>query len=518
MNLTTLSVSRSANQSLSLSERAQHSCQIAKQLEKAGEYEAAYEALGDFWSEEEGAPILEGIDRATSATVLLRIGSLTGWLGSAHQTEGGQEKAKNLITRSIEIFEEVGQPQEATEARCDLALCYWREGAFDEARIILGDVLHEVPDANSEMKAVALVRGAIVERTATRYNEALNMLNEASPLVAAAGNDALAGTFHNQMATVLENLSRVEQGETYRDRALIEYEAASYHFEQAGHQRYRARVENNLGYLFYTIKNFDEAHKHLNRARRLFLDLQDIGGAAAVDETRARALLTEGRLTEAERFAHAAVKALDLGGEQSVLAEALTTHGTVLARMGKIGRAKAALQRAIEVAQTSGDPEGAGRTHLTTIEELGQQISVDEVVSNYKAALDLLETSQDPAATRRLILCAQKVIGTLDTADDTDVDIDLSANGKSWDGFSFKQEVLDYEKAIISRALRDTGGAVTKAARLLGFNHHQSLIALINSRHKGLLGVRSAVRKRRRSIIKVGKNGGKKQALAAVKS
>ena len=202
----------------------------------------------------------------------------------------------------------------------------------------------------------------------------------------------------------------------------------------------------------------------------------------------------------------------------TVLAEALTTHGTVLARMGKIGRAKAALQRAIEVAQISGDLEGAGRTHLTTIEELGQQISVDEVVSNYKAALDLLETSQDPAATRRLISCAQKVIGTLKTAEDTDVDIDLSGDGKSWDGFSFKQEVLDYEKAIISRALRDTGGAVTKAARLLGFNHHQSLIALINSRHKGLLGVRSAVRKRRRSIIRVAKNGGRKQALAALKS
>src|SRR5712692_4600685 len=354
MNLTTLSVSQSANQSLSIAERAQHCCQLAKQLEKAGEYEAAYEALGDFWSEPEGAPILEGIDRATEAAILLRIGFLTSWLAMARQTEGGHEKAKNLITRSIEIFEELGQLQEATEARCDLAVCYWREGAFDEARIIFRDVLREIPDTSREMRAIALVRAASVERTATRYNEALNMLNQASPLVDAAGNDALAGAFHMNLGTVLENLGRVEQGETYRDRALIEYEAASYHFEQAGH-RDRARVENNLGYLFYTMRNFDEAHKHLNRARRLFLDFDDIGGAAVVDETRARALLADGRLTEAERFAHAAVKAFDLGGQQSVLAEALTTHGIVLSRMGKIGRAKAALQRAIEVAQTAGD-------------------------------------------------------------------------------------------------------------------------------------------------------------------
>jgi len=518
MNLTTLSGSQSANQSLSLSERAQHCCRLAKQLEKAGEYETAYEALGEFWPERNGPPMIEGLDRAAEAEVLLRAGSLAGWLGSADQTGGSQETAKNLITRSIEIFEEVGQPLRGTEARCDLALCYWREGAFDEARIILLDVLRQTPDSDTELKAIALVRGAIVERTAIRYNDALNMLTRASALVEASGDHALIGSFHNQMGTVLENLSRVERGETYRDRALIEYAAASFHFEQAGHQRYRARVENNLGYLFCTIRKFEEAHTHLNRARRLFLDLEDAGGAAGVDETRARALLAEGSLNEAERFAQAAVKTLERGGEQSLLAEALTTHGTVLARMGKIARAKASLQGAIEVAQTSGDLEGAGRAHLSIIEELGQQISVDEVVSNYKTALDLLQTSQDPTTTSRLISCAQKVIGTLKMVGDQDVEVDTSANGPSWDGFSFKQEVLDYEKAIISRALRDTGGAVTRAARLLGFNHHQSLIALINSRHKGLLGVRSAVRKRRRSIIKVGKGSSKSERAGLLKS
>jgi len=42
---------------------------------------------------------------------------------------------------------------------------------------------------------------------------------------------------------------------------------------------------------------------------------------------------------------------------------------------------------------------------------------------------------------------------------------------------------------------------VTKAARLLGFGHHQSLIALINSRHRELLQTRSAVRKRRQHLF-----------------
>lgn len=513
MNLTTLSVDRLAGQSQSLSEHAQHCCQLAKQLEKAGEYEAAHAALSEFWPERDRPPVLQGLDQTTRAQVLLQTGSLAGWLGSARQAAGSQETAKNLITKSIEIFEEVGQPVRAAEARCDLALCYWREGAFDEARILLREVLQQIPDSNTEMKAIALVRAAIVERTSMRYNDAMNLLSQASPLVESSGDHALVGTFHNQLGTVLENLSRVEQREDYRDRAFIEYAAASFHFEKAGHARYCARVENNLGYLFFTLNRFPEAYVHLDRARRACLEIGDRGTVAQVDDTRAHALMAEGRFNEAERFAQSAVRMLEPGGEQSLLAEALTTLGTVLARMGKIARARACLQRAIEVAQTSGDLEGAGRTYLSVIEEFGQQTSVDELASNYKAALDLLQNSQDPATTKRLISCAQKVIGIPDVASDANAAAD--ASGKGWEGFSFKQQVLDYEKAIITRALRDTGGAVTKASRLLGFNHHQSLIAIINSRHKGLLGVRSAVRKRRRSIIKVGRTGSKKRAAKA---
>jgi tetratricopeptide (TPR) repeat protein len=514
MNLTTLSVSQLADQSLSLSERAQHSCRLAKELEKAGEYEVACATLGEFWPNRHEPPSLEGLDASAQAEVLLRIGNLVGWTGRTSQAGEGQETAKNLISRSIEIFEKLGDKGQAAAALSDLAVCYWRQGAFDEARVVLQGVASNSSHCDEETRAVALIRQALIEKTAGRYDIALGIYSVAAPLVEKTDSHSLKGAFHNGQGTILNCLALAESSEEKMDRALIEFAAASYHFEQAGHHRYRASVENNLGYLFYTIKNFDEAHTHLNRARRLFLDLEDIGGAAQVDETRARALLAEGRLTEAERFAHAAVKALDLGDEQSLLAEALTTHGTVLACMGKTGRAKAALRRAIEVAQTSGDLEGAGRAYLNTIEQLGQQISVDELVSNYKAAVDLLEASQDPAATRRLIACAQKVIGALAAEGDKDED----ANVQNWSGFSFKQEVLDYEKAIISRALRDTGGAVTKAARLLGFNHHQSLIALINSRHKGLQGVRSAVRKRRRSIIKVGKNVSRKQSLAPLKS
>jgi len=483
---------------LAVGERAQLCCRLARQLEKAGEYEAACEALREFWPEHHGQPRLGGLEPLTSAEVLLRVGALAGWLGSAHQTGESQEKAKNLITRSVEIFEELRDAERVAEARADLALCYWREGALDEARINLASAINGLRDDDSDLKAVIFMRAGMVEVDGQRLDEAMRFYNEAAPLLERSEDHALKGAFHNEFGLVFRRLAAPENREDYLDKALIEYAAASFHFEQAGNERYLARVENNLGFLFFTIGRYKDAHHHLDRARLLFLELKDAGTVAQVDDTRARTLLAEGRTVEAERFARQAVKTLEKGGEQALLAEALTTHGTALARLGNYSRSKALLERAIEVAETAGDLEGSGRAKLSIIEELGEQTSARELASIYESAVNLLEQSQDPSAKKRLVTGARAVIDALTTAED---DQDSEAKEHSWEGFSFRQEVVKIERALIERALRDTGGSVTKASRLLGFKHHQSLIALINTRHKNLLNTRSAIRKRRHHIF-----------------
>jgi CheY-like chemotaxis protein/tetratricopeptide (TPR) repeat protein len=499
MNLQSqLTALREQGRGLNVAERAKLSCHLAKQLEKAGEYEAACEALSEFWPERRRQPTLEGLDQVTAAEVLLRAGALAGWLGSAHRAEGSQETAKNLITQSVEVFEKLGQSSRVAEARGDLALCYWREGSLDEARVNLSTALGSLKDEDSDLKAVVLIRAGVVEVDAGRLDQAVRFYNEAAPQVERSEDHALKGSFHIEFGLVFRRLATPENREDYLDKALIEYAAASFHFEQAGNDRYLARVENNLGYLFFTIGRYKDAHSHLDRARQLFLELKDAGTVAQVDDTRARTLLAEGRIVEAERFARQAVKSLEKGGEQALLAEALTTHGTALARLGNYSKSRALLERAIEVTETAGDLEGSGRAKLSIIEELREQTSARELASIYESAVDLLEQSQDPSAKKRLVSCARTVIDALTAAED---DQDSEGKEHSWEGFSFRQEVVRIERALIERALRDTGGSVTKAARLLGFKHHQSLIALINTRHKNLLNTRSAIRKRRHHIF-----------------
>jgi CheY-like chemotaxis protein/tetratricopeptide (TPR) repeat protein len=421
---------------------------------------------------------------------------LGGWLGSANQTEGSQETAKNLITRSAEIFERLGQSEQLAEARGELGLCYWREGSYDEARVTLASALGCLGDEASELRAALLIRAGIVEVRAQRLNDALRFYSQAATFLEPSDDHALKGSFHNEFALLFKKLSVGDKD--FVDRALIEYTAASFHFEQAGNIRYQASVENNLGSLFLTLGRFAEAHEHLRSAGSLFRAINDDVHLAQVSDTRARTLTAEGRHEEAERYARSAVKTLERGGEQALLAEALTTQGIVLARLGKYPRSKELLDRAIEVAETAGDLEGAGRAKLSIIEELAEQTSSPELASIYQSAADLLQRSQDPSAGKRLISCARKVIDALGAAE---TDEDSKVQEQSWEGFSFKEEVLKSEGAIIERALRDAGGSVTRAARLLGFKHHQSLISLINSRHKELLKTRSAVRQRRRHLF-----------------
>src|SRR5947209_3068244 len=490
-----LTALREQTRGLTPVERARRCCDLTKQIENAGEYQEACEALSEFWPKRDASLNLNDLDDVTKAEVLQRVGALAGWLGSTDQTEGTQETAKDLITQSIDLFQYLGLSERVAEARGDLALCYWREGSFDEARATLVEALDSLGKKESDLRALLLIRAGIIEQRTQQLHEALRFYNEAAPLVDRSKDHALKGSFHIKNGLVFRQLAAPENREDYLDRALMEYTAASFHFELAGNTRYLARVENNLGYLFFTIGKYDEAHKHLDRARRFFFALSDMSMIAQVDDTRARTLLAEGRVAEAERVARNAVRTLEKGDEQAVLAEALTTHGVAFARLGDYPSAKRLLQRAIEVAETAGDPEGAGRAKLSIIEELSGQTPAPQLVSIYQSAVELLKRSQDPSTSKRLIACAQKVIEGLKTREFQGYE------GKDLSWTSFKREIRKAEKALLARALQETEGSVTKAAHLLGFKHHQSLISIINIRHKDLLKTRSRIRKRRRHIF-----------------
>ncbi|HET9525370.1 MAG TPA: tetratricopeptide repeat protein, partial [Pyrinomonadaceae bacterium] len=355
-------------------------------------------------------------------------------------------------------------------------------------------------EKQSEQKLRALLNLGIVEKTATRDRDALRIYTEAYPLFDESSNHSLKGRFHNLYATVLRGLGTAEGREDYIDRALVEYAAASFHFEQAGYRRFQARIENNVGFLFASIGRFTEAQEHLARARSLHLSVGDHGGAAGAEDSRAQAFLLEGKYDLAERAARSAVRSLKRGGEQALLAEALTTHGKALARLRQSHVAKTTLDHAIQIAQTAGSPNAGGIAAVTAIEELNSYLSANALQEYYRTAESLLTSSQDRSLIVRLGECARRVLAAAASEGTSEIpgpSIPISMPP----GFSLDAEVLRYEGNLIRKALEESGGSVTRAARLLGVTH-QGLAFILNGRHSDLLSIRTPVKRRRRSIIR----------------
>jgi tetratricopeptide (TPR) repeat protein len=461
-------------------------CQRARESERAGDYEGARAHLSPFWQVIGEGPRLEGLQPSTQAEVLLRAGVLSGWLGSARQIDNSQEFAKDLIGQAIRRFDSLRDFEKVAESQTDLAICYWREGAMDEARVWFAQALvHAVEPLN---RARVLINSTTVEISSDRLDEALNLLQQTAPLLEGPSDHASYGRYYMQLALVFKRKGGAEN----LDRALIENAAASFHLEQAGHTRYLARVENNIGFIQLQLTRYDHALEHLDRARRIFNELKDSGSVAQVNETRARVFLSQQRYADAENAAIAAVRTLEHGGEQSLLAEALTTHGTALARIQNYQAACDTLQRAVNLAETAGDPVCAVRARLVMIEELQHFLPAREMVNSYLEADRSIGASPDAETVNRLRAAARSIIGEAPKTSLPKAGAFLSAG-------SLKEAVRRYEADLITDAMTQAGGQLTRTARLLGISH-QGLGEILKSRHKELR--KTPLKPRRRSIIK----------------
>jgi len=100
-------------------------------------------------------------------------------------------------------------------------------------------------------------------------------------------------------------------------------------------------------------------------------------------------------------------------------------------------------------------------------------LSDDELCDILRRARELLKDNPNPVARDRLLVCAFYVLSLVHTfpSDRTN--------------YSFDKSVHRYEEREIRRALEDSGGNISQAARLLGLTH-QRLHQILKNRHRNL--------------------------------
>jgi tetratricopeptide (TPR) repeat protein len=386
-------------------------CRVACELEDAGDYEAECEVLSEWWQTSSQWPRTDGLGAFAAGELLLRVAALVGGLGLAKQPQGAQAHARKLAAESILRFKEAGQKMKVAEARAELGWCRRNEGDFEGARELLQRALDAFGDDadGHRAKLITLLRAAVVEDDSGKLTKAYDMLRNSAPLFDSCDSLVLRGRFHNNRGIVLNKLGEESGREDYIDRALIEHAGASSYFEKAGAKRLLAHSENNRGLLYLLIGKFDEATACLERALRLFKELNDAGHAAEVKETRARGHLAQNRNEEAANDAAEAVSVFEAGERHAVRAEALTTWGVALARLGDCNKSREKLALAFEVAERAGARQQAGLASLAIVEELCGRLTFEEAASHYERACSRLAGTRSARTQQRLIEAARKI-------------------------------------------------------------------------------------------------------------
>ena len=450
---------------LTANDAALRRCKTALQLKDKGDYGGAQEVMLPLWGRVGERPETKGLHPSVAAELLLCTGVLTGWIGSKNGIEEAQELAKDLISESITYYQSLGDIMKVAAARAEIAYCYFREGGFDEARIMLTEALEKLTTPGNT-RARALLKLITVEWSASRYNVALGVLTDNASLFDRVVNHTIKGNYHNEFAIVLRNLATSEKNDDYFQRAISEYEQSDHHFKLAGNIIYRADVKNNLGFLYFKLSRFKKAHEYLDQARRLTASIKDKIGVAQIDESQAQVLIAEGRYKEAEAIASHAVKVLGKSGQQCLLADALITHGIALARLGKSEQAQFTLQRAANTAHQVGALNKAGLASLTLIEEI-EGLSPDVREQAYDRASGWLARSQSQVILQRVIAVSKKIrvnpSAEMQSEDATEPLPNIKCD--------LNQEKLKTERELIRQALAKVGGKLTQAASLLGMSY-----------------------------------------------
>jgi tetratricopeptide (TPR) repeat protein len=480
---------------LSANDQALGNCESALESRDRGDFDGAQNAMHGLWRGVGSSPDTEGLHPHVAAEVLFCAGILTGWIGSRNENKEADGYARDLITEAITIFESLGDFKKVAEARTELGYCYWREGSFNEARIMFTEALDKLT-TKGKTRAKALLALSEVERSCSRYTEALKILTDNAPLFKKLPHYTLKGFYHNTLAIVLRNLVTPENKTQQLNRVVHEYEQADRQFSLARNTIFRAMVKNNIGNVLLQLSRFREAHYHLDQARRLAVSLRDRVRTAQVDQTRAEVMIAQQRFTEAERVARRAARTFSKAGRQCFLAEALINRGIALARLGKAEQAQFILQRAIEVAQQVDARNLAGIATLTLIEEL-DDLSIQTLAVAYDRANEWLAESQSPDLHRRMSAAAIKVVAKVLAG--LIIKVADAITNKPLD---FDQELLRYENALIKRALAQVNGSVTRAAANLSITY-QKLAYIIRTRHQDLLAERTPVRRRQRKGLGV---------------
>lgn len=326
--------------------------QTMLRLERCGRYGEAFAELDGIWEDVDALPDIEGLDSFDSAEMLLRCGSLIGFLGHSKQIPNTQERSKNLLTKAHRRFLDIYNVEKIVECENYLALAYWRTGEFVEAQTWLEMALSRHLRASTHVGIYSHLIQSMIFLSEGRYGETVTNLKKVEPDIKEYGDAFLNGSFCTNLGLAFQELGQLPE-------ALKYMELAGYYHRKSGHQIYLGTVENNLAQLHRIKGNFAKAHEAIDRAAKIFKRLKDRTREGFSLDTKAQVYLADGKYEEALITVEAAIAIMQKSENLAYLVETYQTKTKSLVYLNDISAATLCLFDAMQIAKSNISEEAA---------------------------------------------------------------------------------------------------------------------------------------------------------------
>ena len=355
----------------------------AKNAELCRDIPSCQRILSAVWENLENDPIIDGLEIAVQAEIFRLCGFFLSFYGRSRGLKDYQERGRNFLTKSIEIFDCENLPDSSAEAKVMLALCYWYEGAISESELILSET--EVEYAHNQLHPVyfqVCVTRLLTHYWKGEYPQALEIIERLLIPIELCKDVRLKTLFHNQAGITYQLLKQ-------SDKAIFHLHEAIKNAHRSRNLRYAAGSLNNLGNVCKDIGDFTKAHRYVDRAFRAYTELQETGWAANVLDTKAQIYLAENKISTALAKINEALTILHQGEDFAGLVESLFTKCRILLKLGKNTESLLLLAELVELAKAR-IGEFAARKYA---DEFAQQIyllknvSYPEEVNSFKTNL-----------------------------------------------------------------------------------------------------------------------------------
>ena len=182
--------------------------------------------------------------------------------------EADVDKAEQLLTRSLQAAEKLGDPWAVVRTLLFAGWVPWTRGRFEESERIWRRAL-EMVEPNDRWARVRALTALSINRTEMRDEEgALQLIDEANALAEETGDQFSVANTSVQKARVLHNLGRNEEALPWFDRGIATFTELGARWEMADARAARGIAKRELGRL-------DEAEEDLRLAIRTAEELGD---------------------------------------------------------------------------------------------------------------------------------------------------------------------------------------------------------------------------------------------------